>query len=102
MTELPKLSLDPVLHQPIRTQMVAFLCAREEASFSEIKDAVEATDGNMDAHMKKLVQAGYVAARKVTFFKRSVTVYALTDAGRAAFKEYVETLKTMLDLSALR
>jgi len=91
--------LDPLLHQPLRTQLAAFLSGRGEATFSELKRVLGATDGNLDAHLNKLVDAGYVEARKEPGAgARSQTVYSLTPAGRAALTAYVGHLATLMAL----
>jgi predicted ArsR family transcriptional regulator len=88
--------LDPVMHQPIRTRMVAYLAARDEATFNELKDAIRITDGNLDAHMKKLLASGYVEARRESGDGRPQTFYSLTETGRAACRVYVDALQTLL------
>ncbi len=45
MSTLPM--LDPLLHQPVRTQIAAYLAGRGEATFAELKRALAATDGNL-------------------------------------------------------
>ena len=57
-------NLDPLLHQPLRTQLVAYLAGASEATFSDLKRTLDVSDGNLDAHLKKLVAAGYVDVRK--------------------------------------
>lgn len=96
----PLPSLDPLLHQGARTQLVAYLAARGEASFSELKRVLAATDGNLGAHLAKLVEAGYVRAAEDGGSGRSLTVYTLTEVGRAALDDYVRRLSTLLALSA--
>lgn len=97
-TPLP--SLDPLLHQPLRTQLAAFLSGRGEATFSELKRAVNATDGNLDAHLGKLVEAGYVESRKDPVTSgRAQTVFSLTASGRAALMAYVAKLTELMALS---
>ncbi|MCB1875489.1 MAG: transcriptional regulator [Chromatiales bacterium] len=97
MTErLP--SLDPLLHQPARTQLVAFLSARGEASFADLKRALGVTDGNLGAHLNKLVAAGLVSALETGGRGRAQTLYRLTDAGKRALAEYVHHLSTLMDL----
>lgn len=88
--------LDPVMHQPIRTRMVAYLAARDEATFNELKEVIEITDGNLDAHMKKLLASGYVEARRESGDGRPQTFYTLTEAGRAACRVYVDALQALL------
>lgn len=89
--------LDPLLHQPIRTQIAAYLSGRGEATFAELKRTLGITDGNLDAHMGKLLEAGYVAARKEAAPSgRAQTVYALTESGRSALSRYVSALSSLL------
>lgn len=100
MSNSNDIMLDPIIHQPIRTKIVAYLASRKEVTFSELKEVACVTDGNLDSHMKKLIQSGYVVANKVRLTKRLTTVYSLTDAGVNAFKQYVDALHTMLGLSS--
>jgi DNA-binding MarR family transcriptional regulator len=97
-TALPP--LDPLLHQPARTQLVAYLSGRGEATFSELKRVLGVTDGNLGAHLAKLVEAGYVAAGGSLGGGRAQTVYTLTPAGRAALSEYVARLAALMALSS--
>jgi DNA-binding MarR family transcriptional regulator len=93
-------NLDPLLHQPLRTQLAAFLSGRGEASFSELKRVLNATDGNLDAHLGKLIEAGYVASRKEPGAgSRPQTTFSLTDIGRAALAAYVAQLGQLMALS---
>jgi DNA-binding MarR family transcriptional regulator len=94
-----KPELDALLHQPVRTRIVAFLAGRDEATFTEIKQALGLTDGNLDAHMKKLVSAAYIVPRRVAG-NRPQTLYALSDLGRAAFRLYVTALAQVLRLQS--
>ena len=99
MTEsIADTELNPVLHQPIRTRIAAFLVARGEATFNELKQALEITDGNLEAHMKKLKASEYIAARKQSGAGRPQTLYSVTESGRMAFKKYIENLQNILNL----
>ncbi len=90
--------LDPLLHQPVRTRIAAFLAARGETTFGELKKALEISDGNLDSHMKKLVASGYIIVRKVEGKGRPQSFYSLSEPGRTAFRAYVAALQTMLGL----
>lgn len=93
-------TLDPLLHQPSRTQLVAFLSGRGEATFSELKRVLAVTDGNLGAHLGKLVEAGMVESREEAGASRAQTVFSLTPAGRAALAEYVARLSVLMKISA--
>ncbi|MEX8518371.1 MAG: transcriptional regulator [Leptothrix sp. (in: b-proteobacteria)] len=92
--------LDPLLHQPVRTQIVAFLSGRGEATFSELKRALDITDGNLGAHLNKLVEASLIATRDEAGGPRLQTMFALTVSGRAALADYVAQLTELVRLSA--
>ena len=96
MDAFAAVELDPVLHQPVRTRIAAYLSTRGEATFTELKHALETTDGNLEAHIKKLVAARYLKARKETGDARVQTIYTLTAAGRTAFQDYVDSLQRLL------
>ena len=96
MTTLPV--LDPLLHQPIRTQLVAFLAARGEATFSEIKKALEITDGNLGAHLNKLVEADLIGSRPGDGPGRTQTVLFLTPLGHDRLAEYILHLSTLMQM----
>lgn len=90
--------LDPVLHQPIRTRIVAFLVARGEATFTELKQTLDITDGNLEAHMKKLKASGYIGTHKQSGSGRPQTLYFVTQTGHGAFKVYIESLQKLLNM----
>jgi predicted ArsR family transcriptional regulator len=91
--------LDALLHQPVRTRLVAFLAGRGEATFNEVKAAIAITDGNLDSHLKKLAAAGYIDSRKETGQDgRSQTFYILTRRGETQFRQYVAALQGILSL----
>jgi len=97
-TPLP--ALDPILHQPARTQLVAYLSGRGEATFSELKRVLGVTDGNLGAHLAKLTETGYVAASEAAGRGRAHTVYSLTPAGCTALADYVSRLSSLMAMSA--
>jgi DNA-binding MarR family transcriptional regulator len=88
--------LDPLLHQPLRTQLAAFLGGAGEATFTELKRQLDVSDGNLDSHLKKLIAANYVSVRKDDTAARVQTCYALTKVGRAALQSYILALQKLL------
>lgn len=90
--------LDPLLHQPLRTQLAAFLAGAGEATFTELKRQLDISDGNLDSHLKKLISADYVKVRKDASTGRIQTCYALSKTGRAALQSYILALQKLLPL----
>jgi DNA-binding MarR family transcriptional regulator len=100
MDSLPE--LDPLLHQPARTQLVAFLAGRGEATFTELKQVLGVTDGNLGAHLSKLTDAGYITAAEIRNTARLQKVFSLTPAGQQALAEYVTRFATLMSLPKTR
>ena len=99
MDALP--ALDPLIHQPVRTQILAFLSVRRGVSFSNLKRVLSVTDGNLGAHLAKLVNAGLVtSSREKTGDSREQTVFSLTLVGRVALTTYVAHLSELVRLSS--
>jgi len=88
--------LDSILHQPVRTRLVAFLAGRGEATFKELKELLQVTDGNLDAHLRKLSAVNYISSRKQQVNNRFQTFYSLTEKGRDNLKSYVASLQSLL------
>jgi DNA-binding transcriptional ArsR family regulator len=82
------LEVDRVIHEPARLAIVAALAACDAADFVYLRNVTDLTQGNLSAHLAKLEQAGYVSIEKRFQGKKPNTLCRLTDAGRAAFKEY--------------
>jgi DNA-binding MarR family transcriptional regulator len=87
------LTLDRVVHGPLRLGIIGALATAERRTFTELRDALGATDGNLNASLQKLEQAGYVAASKNAAGRVAVTEYRLTRAGQKALATYLEQLE---------
>jgi DNA-binding MarR family transcriptional regulator len=90
------LSLDKVVHGPLRLGIVAALATAERRSFTELRDALGATDGNLNASLQKLEQAGYVSAAKKAEGRVAITEYQLTRAGQRALAAYLEQIERII------
>jgi DNA-binding MarR family transcriptional regulator len=88
----PFLQLDRVIHEKGRLAIMSLLAAAPQLAFTEMRDALEMTDGNVTAHLRTLHEAGYVAVTKAFQGGRQVTSYALTPEGRKAFSGYINLL----------
>src|SRR5262245_11202787 len=93
MRELP--GLDPVFHQVVRTRLGGLLNAGA-CSFTELKTRLGVTDGNLDAHLRKLSAAGYLHSR-MEIKDRPQTIYTFSPSGKRAFAAYLRSLKAVID-----
>ena len=91
---------DSLIHQPVRLKIMAALKALpggEQVEFVRLRKIVDATEGNLGAHIQTLEQAGYVAVEKDFADNRPRTRVKLTRQGRRAFEDYVAYLRGILE-----
>lgn len=89
--------VDRIIHEPARTLITAILYAVESADFTYLLRETGLTKGNLSAHLARLEEAGYVKIEKGYRGKVPQTTCSLTEAGRAAFRQYREQMKRALD-----
>ncbi len=90
--------LNPLLHSELRLAVMSILIGVEEADFVFIRQSTGATAGNLSVQIDKLQTAGYITVNKMFRGKMPRTVCRITDEGRTAFEEYVDTLKEYLKI----
>lgn len=88
--------LDPVLHERGRLAIASVLAAVDDLTFTELRDQLEMTDGNLSVHLQKLEDRGYVAIDKQFVGRRPQTTCRLTATGRKAFERYLDQLETIV------
>jgi DNA-binding transcriptional ArsR family regulator len=91
-------SLDQLLHDRMRLGIVSALAAAVEMSlsFTELRSALNATDGNLSVHARKLEDAGYVACDKTFSGRTPRTIYTLTASGRRALEKYLDHMDAII------
>jgi DNA-binding MarR family transcriptional regulator len=92
----PFLQLDRVIHEKGRLTIMSMLAASPELSFTELRDGLGMTDGNLTTHIRTLQQAGYLSVTKSFQNNRPLTTCALTAAGRKAFTNYINLLEQIV------
>jgi DNA-binding MarR family transcriptional regulator len=92
-------SLDRLLHDRMRLGIVSALAATGEMSFTDLKDTLNATDGNLSVHARKLEEAGYVSCEKSFAGRTPRTDYKLTTSGRRALEKYLDHMDAIIRAS---
>ncbi|MEF9931136.1 MAG: transcriptional regulator [Bacteroidales bacterium] len=88
--------LNPLLHSELRLAIMSLLLSAEEADFVYIKEQTKSTAGNLSVQLDKLSSAGYIKIAKGFIGKKPNTSCKITNAGRVAFAEYVDALKSYI------
>jgi DNA-binding MarR family transcriptional regulator len=89
--------LDDVIHGRMRLGIMAYLANAEVADFNELKRVLEATQGNLSVHLRKLEEAGYIAIEKSFLGRKPLTQARITAAGRAAFATYLDAISQLVE-----
>ena len=96
MNPEPFLQLDRVIHEKGRLAIMSALAATPQLSFTEMRDTLNMTDGNLTAHMRTLQEAGYVSVTKEFHGGRPLTTFSLTAPGKKAFTSYIDLLEQIV------
>ena len=96
MNPEPFLQLDRVIHEKGRLAIMSMLAATPELSFTEMRDALAMTDGNLTTHIRTLQEAGYVSVTKSFQNNRPLTTCSMTPSGKKAFTAYINLLEQII------
>lgn len=89
--------LDKVIHERMRLGIISALAANKKLSFSELKDLLATSDGNISVHARKLEEAGYVTCEKSFKGRMPLTEYAITKDGRKALERYLDHMEALIN-----
>jgi predicted MarR family transcription regulator len=79
--------LDPVIHERMRLGII---------TFTELKRLLEATDGNLSVHARKLEDANYIVCSKSFAGRVPRTEYRITSSGRRALERYLDQMEKII------
>jgi len=92
------LNLDRVIHERARLVILSYLaaCASAEVPFTELRDELGMTAGNLSIQLKVLTDAGYVRIDKRFKERRPFTGATLTAEGGAALTTYLREIESLI------
>src|SRR5215210_5240680 len=89
--------LDKVIHERMRLGIISALAANEKLSFTELKNLLATTDGNISVHARKLEEAGYLTCEKSFKGRVPLTEYRITNDGSEALNRYLNHMETLIN-----
>lgn len=90
--------LNPILHSELRLAIVSLLMTVEQAEFSFILEKTKSSKGNLSTQLKKLKEAKYIEIEKSFRDNYPLTTCQITKVGKEAFEEYVNNLKSFINI----
>ena len=91
--------LDRLIHERVRLGIVSALAVNDSLTFTELREMLGATDGNLSVHARKLEEAGYLQCEKGFVRRVPRTVYSLTKQGRLALDRYLSHMEAIIRMT---
>jgi len=88
--------LDRLIHERVRLAILSALAASGPLTFSELKEIVGTTDGNLSVHARKLEDAKYIVCTKGFEGRTPKTEYSITAKGRRALEKYLDHMEALI------
>jgi DNA-binding MarR family transcriptional regulator len=89
--------LDKLIHERLRLGIISALAANDSMTFTDLKNLLQTTDGNVSVHARKLEDAGYIACEKSFKGRVPLTEYRITAEGRAALSRYLNHMEALIN-----
>ena len=89
-------NLDRLIHERTRLAIISALAVNASLTFSELKELLGASVGNLSVHARKLEDAGYIACTKSFSGRVPKTEYRLTANGRRALEKYLNHMEALI------
>jgi predicted ArsR family transcriptional regulator len=75
---------------------MSLLMLHDWVDFSELKESLGLTDGNLASHLAALEKENYIQIRKAFIGRKPNTSFQATDIGRKAFKAHLDALESII------
>lgn len=80
----------------VRLGIMSVLMVNEWVDFTEMKNLLEITDGNLASHSTALEKSKFIEVKKEFVGKKPKTSYKVTESGREAFANHLTALEKLL------
>lgn len=88
--------LNKAFDSRIRLGIMSVLAVNEKVEFSELKEILELTDGNLASHIAALEKLKFIEVTKQFIGKKPNTSYRITVAGKFAFQQHLSALEKLI------
>lgn len=91
--------LDKIIHEHTRLQIVTYLSAgsKKSVSFSELKEKLGLSSGNLSVQLRRLEEAGYLSITKKFKDRKPLTSVSITARGLDALQSYIGELEGIVE-----
>lgn len=87
---------DRLVYERVRLGIMSALAVNSSLSFTDLRQLLKTSDGNLSVHARKLENAGYIACEKSFSGRMPRTEYELTAKGRRALQRYLDHMEALI------
>lgn len=94
----PDFTVDRVIHEQARLAILTYLASSQQRAvpFTELKQSLDLTAGNLSVQLRNLETAGYVEIDKSIEGRKPITNVSLTIEGFNALTDYVNKMEQII------
>ncbi len=96
--ELNRFEINKIIHEPARLLILTFLASSQEKerSFSELRDHLQMTSGNLSVQLKNLEDAGFISIKKRFADNKPLTTVSINEYGTETLIDYLEEMERLI------
>ena len=87
---------DRLVYERVRLGIMSALAVNSTLCFTDLRQLLKTSDGNLSVHARKLEDAGYIACEKSFANRVPRTEYELTVKGRRALERYLDHMEALI------
>ena len=88
--------LNKAFENRIRLGIMSVLMIHQEVDYTQMKEWLDVTDGNLSSHTSALEKLEYLEVLKVFVDKKPKTSYRITSLGKVEFKKHIKLLEKLI------
>lgn len=94
----PRYELNKIIHEPSRLMILTFLASSPEkkSNFTELRDHLQMTAGNLSIQLKNLQEAGFIKVGKRFEDNKPLTAVAITSYGVGMLIDYFDEMEKLI------
>ena len=90
------IQMNKAFESRIRLGVMSILMVNDEVDFTQLKEMLDLTDGNLASHISALEKLNYLSVTKRFLGKKPNTNYSITSEGKKAFNAHLDALENLL------
>ena len=97
MSDAAARDFDRLVYERVRLGIMSALAVNSSLSFTDLRQLLNTSDGNLSVHARKLENAGYITCEKTFAGRVPRTEYELTGEGRQALEKYLNHMEALIE-----